>query len=135
MLEDFVEANSVPAEFIKRELSVNVVRCVLLVPVEENNTPVLCIFMAGKRLSLERAEEAAGFKLRAVGEKEAFRITGYEQGFLPPVSIYGVRVLVDRGVLEKRFVNAIVGEALTLRIESTAILEFNEDAVACSVVE
>ena len=135
MLEDFVEANSVPAEFIKKALSVNVVRCVLLVPVEEHKQPVLCIFMAGKSLSLARIEEAAGFKLRAVGEKEAFRITGYEQEFLPPVSIYGVRVFVDPGVLDKRFVNAIVGEGLTLRIESSAIIEFNDDSVSCKITE
>lgn len=135
MLRSFVESNSVPAELINRKLSVNLARCVLLVPVEEAGMRVICIFMADRELSLERVERETGFKFRIAGEREVFNVTGYKEDFLPPVSVYGVKVLVDNTVLDKHFVNFIVGESLTLRIEPAAILEFNDDAVACRIIE
>lgn len=135
MLEDFVEANSVPAQIVHKRLSENLVKCVLLVPREKRELPLLVVFPAGSRISLEKAmEKAECSELRPAGEKETLKITGYEHNFLPPISIYGVRVLVEESILNKSFVNVIVGEEKTLRIDPRAIIEFNEEAIVCKLV-
>ena len=136
MLEDFIEANSTKAEILRKRLLLNQAKCFLLVSRKEGGLSVLAVVPAGKRVSLEKAEKASGIPgLRPAGESETQRITGYEQGFLPPVSIYGVKVLVEKSLLEKKYVCVLVGDDVTLRIESRAIIEFNEGSKECGILE
>jgi len=136
MLEDFIEANSTKAEILRKRLLLNQAKCFLLVSRKEGEMPVLAVVPAGTRVSLEKAEKESGVpKLMPADESETQRITGYEYGFLPPVSIYGVKVLVEKSLLEKEYACVLVGEDVTLRIESEAILELNEDSKKCGILE
>lgn len=136
MFEEFIEANKVPAEIVHKRLSGNLVKCVLLVPGKKTEMPVLAVFPAGKRISTEKAAKGANCsELRQAREEETIKIAGYESGFIPPVSVYGVRVLLDDSILERQFVNVIIGKEKTLKIKPSAIIEFNEEAIACSIVE
>ncbi|MEM0360771.1 MAG: YbaK/EbsC family protein [Candidatus Diapherotrites archaeon] len=136
MLEDFIEVNSVNAEIVPGRFSENSARCVLLLSKETGGSPVLAIVPGGKRLSLEKAARAAGSgELREASEKEDFEVTGYKHGFLPPISIYGVKVLVEKALLKKPVLNFLVKEECTLRIAPQTIMEFNEDVLECSLLE
>lgn len=136
MLEDFIEANKVEARLIPGKFSENLARCVLLMPRKDGALPVLAVVPSATRLSLEKAAEAAGSgELREADEKEDFKVTGYRHGYLPPISIYGVKVLVEKSLLTKTFLNFMIKEEYTLRIAPGIIIEFNEDAAECDLLE
>ena len=53
------------------------------------------------------------------------KITGYEIGSVPPISIYGTKTLVDKKVMEKETVFAGGGDKNSvLKISPKEILEF-----------
>ncbi len=136
MLPDFLEANCPEAELIRKRVSVNAAKCLLFVPAEEGKWPVLAVFPAGKRVFPEKISGALGLgELRQPGERETYGITGYEKGFLPPVSIYGVKVLVEKSLLGKSFLHFPAGEELTLKISPEKILELNVEAETAEFLE
>ncbi|MCX6801955.1 MAG: hypothetical protein NT067_02470 [Candidatus Diapherotrites archaeon] len=136
MLEDFIEVNKVEARLIPGKFSENLSRCVLLMPRADGRLPVLAVVPAGTRISLEEAARAAGSGvLREADEKEDFKVTGYWHGYLPPISIYGVKVLVEKSLLKKTFLNFMIKEEYTLMIAPNVILEFNEDSAECDLLE
>ncbi|MFH1234460.1 MAG: YbaK/EbsC family protein [Candidatus Diapherotrites archaeon] len=136
MLEDFIEANKIDAKRVPGKFSENLARCVLLMPRAEGRLPVLAVVPSATRLSLEKAAKASGSgELGESDEKEDFKVTGYWHSFLPPISIYGVKVLVEKSLLKKPFLNFLIKEELTLRIAPNIILEFNEDSAECDLLE
>ena len=134
MLEDFVEGNSIPAEFIPKRISVNAAKCLLLMPKSPAEKPVLAVFPAGTRVSVEKAETETGLTLKPAVEKETFNVTGYEAEYLPPLSVYGVIVLVEDSLMEKNALHFLVGEEKTLRVSPTEIIDFNEESKPCRII-
>ncbi len=136
MLNDFIEANNIPAVIEPKRITVNLAECVLLMPLDEKEMPVMAIVPVEKKLGLQKAGKAAkSGELRFAGGLETVKITGYKPGFVPPVSVYGVIVLLERSLAEKRAVGFRVTDEKTLRIDPRIILSENEGAKASDLVE
>lgn len=139
MLDDFIEANGLTAEIIRFEKEVkttkgaaaaikaelsDIVKSILLFDVEKNSA-VLAVLPGDCRVDLEKVIKLTGFSsLKLATPEQAVEVTGYEAGSVPPVSIYGVKTLVDRKVLEKEVVYAGGGDDFSvLKISPKEIVE------------
>jgi prolyl-tRNA editing enzyme YbaK/EbsC (Cys-tRNA(Pro) deacylase) len=138
MLEDFIEVNKLSAEIIERRvLSPAGAKSRLFVYTKDSSKwPHLFIFPARKKLDMEKVARVMGsHDIREPDEKETLRITGYQAGYLPFVSIYGVVVVLDKSLLKHDYIYTFVGEERTLKIKPDDVIEFNERAIIADVVE
>lgn len=137
MLEEFIEAGELKAKILKKRVPFKLARCVVFLPADKTKKPVLAIVPAGKRISLEKLVKEAGYKkLREATEKEAFNITGYKKDFIPPISIYGVRVLIEESLMKRDFLHILIGEEATLKISPEEIISSSEGPVeVCKLLE
>ena len=136
MLEDFIQANDVKGQII--EFKEEVARCSQVAEIEEytpvaksilfayneGNAFVLAIVEGKKKINQSKLAAAIGAKhCRLASPDEVLRVTGYEVGGVPPISIYGVPTIVDPGVLEHEWVLAGGGSKFALlKIRSEEIL-------------
>lgn len=151
MLEDFILANKLSAKFVEsqEELSTptrqakmcgvpieDAARTVLLINPESMES-VLAIFLASDVLNVEKVEKASSIEnLRLADRDEALDMTGYEKDFLPPISIYGVKTIIDKKVSAKKNISCPGGDAFhALSISPTEIIEQSEDAKISSITE
>ena len=124
MIAEFIRANGLAAELIQlprpeetllrafstKNVSLNnAARCTLYIT--EDSLPAIVVSPARARLDEEKITLLLGAKLamKAVPH-EVEEITGYPEEFLPPIAIYGVRVLVDLAFKEKEFIYCAAGD-------------------------
>ena len=90
--------------------------------------PVLVIVDGESRVDINKLAKIFG-KIRLATPEEVRRITGFEVGSVPPVGI-NVRTLVDRRVLENRFVVGGGGRTDMLsRLDPRKIVEYQNAEV------
>jgi len=136
MLSEFIEANNIPAVIEPKRITINLAECVLLLPLDNTKTPVMAIVPFEKEFSLKKAAKAAGLgELTIAGEKDTVKLTGYEPGFIPPISVYGVKILLDKSLSEKLAIGFKVTDEKTLRIDPRAIISENEKAKVSDLIE
>jgi len=148
MLEDFIEINSLDAEIIsfptdapasapqvrKRFPSGSIAETKLFSSPE--NDLFLIITLAGKKPSEEKVMSETGqTELLEMNEDECFRLTGYKKGFLPPVSIFGVNVIIDSSLENKKYLFFRIKERAYLRITLEEILAHNENVSFAKITE
>ncbi|MEW6295034.1 MAG: YbaK/EbsC family protein [Candidatus Diapherotrites archaeon] len=141
MLEDFIEVNDLKARIIPLKKAVSTVReaeAALGVKASEiiksllffdsGEEPLIAIVAGNKRVDTKKLCGAAKTQsVRLAEPKEVREVTGYEAGELPPVSVYGVRVFLDKELEEKELVYGGGGKKdCLLSIPVKEIIEFNE---------
>jgi len=141
MLEDFIEVNGLKAKIIPLKRAVSTVReaeAALGVKASEiiksllffdsENEPLIAIVAGNKKVDTKKLCEAAKTQgVRLAEPKEILEVTGYEVGALPPVSVYGVRIFLDKELKEKELVYGGGGKKdCLLSIPIKEIIEFNE---------
>ncbi len=142
MLEDFIEANKLEAKLIKLKQKTKTLKEALSIlnisPKKSIKTVLffgegeenfLVIVLRTQKISEKKLlKELKQKKIRRAEKEEVESITGYEEEFLPPVSVYGMRVVVDKKVLEHRTVYGAGGkEGVVLKISPKEIIECNEE--------
>lgn len=142
MLEDFIKTNKLSAKVfpLTKDVSTSykaaaalglgidaIVKSILLMTSEQE--PVLVILLGKDKIDFQKVKKIIGAKDVLLAEpEEVLEITGYEVGGVPPISIYGIRTLVDKGVAEKEEVVCGGGTPEKLmKIKVHEILEFGED--------
>ncbi len=150
MLDEFIEANGLKAEIIKCKhevITASDVSDLLKIPLEQviktilfidsNNEPVLAILLGNDRVSREKlCRTLKTDSLRTAEPNEVFEITGYEVGGVPPISVYGVKTVMDKKVKEKEFVVGGGGDIMhLLRISPKEIEENAEGILIVDIAE
>ncbi len=135
MLEDFIQANKLNARILHRQVSgANSAKCTLFVSREKRSVPVLAVFLSRHSPDLKKMEKESGLKgLREADNRETEGITGYSKEFLPPVSVYGIRVLLDESASSAETFFFPVGDKKTLAISPEEIMECNEEAISAPI--
>ncbi len=138
MLSDFILANKLNAKIIDCKQPVHTVRQACeemncapekiiksILFADENKNCVLAIVLGNDRVSEKKLCTAAGVKsLKIASEKEVFENTGYEIGGVPPISIFGVRTIIDKKVMLKETVTGGGGDNIhLLQISTKELLE------------
>jgi len=131
MLEDFIQANFLGAKILPYVATGSRVKC-RLYSCEKGD--ILVVFMASDSISKEKLCSALGVPaVKPLSPKLAEEASGYSFEFMPPISIYGVRLVMDKKVLSSEKVKCIVSEAETLVIPPKEILESNEESETAEI--
>jgi prolyl-tRNA editing enzyme YbaK/EbsC (Cys-tRNA(Pro) deacylase) len=126
VIEDFIESNSLNAKILPYAAKGSLVKCRLF---KSGSLEILAVFPAKDSISMEKVKRALKLvSLMQVDKFDVEEMTGYKADFLPPISIYGVTVLLDKKLAEKERVRCLVSEERTLEISPKEILEANEEA-------
>ena len=104
------------------------VKSILLIDYPAKN-PVLVILLGPDKIDFEKVKNILGVKdVRMATSEEVIEITGYEVGGVPPISIYGVTVILDKSASKKVEVISGGGDPMHLmRIKIQDIIEQNDD--------
>jgi len=131
MLEDFIESNNLKARVLPYAAKGKLIKCKLF---SYNDSFALVIFFSSDRLSEQKISVALNTdRVKPVEGFSVEEITGYMAEFLPPISVYGVTVLIDKKLFGAETVKCIVGEEKTLAIRPKEIQEANEESIVADV--
>ena len=143
MLDEFIEANGLKAEIISCRSEVKTAQAVcdlLKIPldlviktilfIDSKKEPVLAILLGNDKVSEEKlCRICKADSVRIAEPDEVSGITGYEAGGVPPVSIYGVRTVMDKKVQGKEFVVGGGGDEWHLLKISPKEIEENVEGI------
>jgi len=83
-------------------------------------------------IDMEKLGKALGtspMRLREAEQSDCLDVTGYKKDFLPPVSIYGITIIIDKKLEKFKKLFFPLENDCTLEISLDEILGFNEDVV------
>jgi len=140
MLQDFIKANRLTAQIFETQGVVKsaakaaqelddseaVAKSILLM--DSNNEPLLVVLLGKDKIDFKKIKQILGVKdIRLAEPEEVLESTGYPVGGVPPISVYGVKTLVDKAVVEKEEVVCGGGTPNHLmRIKVQEIIDFGE---------
>jgi len=131
MLEDFIQSNNLEAKILPYAAKGKLVQCRLF---SSEKGDVLAVFLSFDKLSEEKLASAVGAKeVELVPFVAVEDITGYLPEFLPPISVYGVKVVLDKKLKDWEKLRCLVGEEKTLEISMKELLESNEDFLEAEI--
>lgn len=150
MLEDFIEANKLHAKILDCKEQVHTAKqaaTLMKVPMDQilksllfldgNEEAFLALVPGDKQASFPKLKELFSVsKLRLATPLEVQAITGYEIGGLPPVSVYGVKTVMDSSFEKHKFVLAGGGDDRhLLHIEIKELKENVPELLVKDIVE
>ncbi|MEM4662522.1 MAG: YbaK/EbsC family protein [Candidatus Diapherotrites archaeon] len=135
MLEDFIEVNKLKATIIEKAIfNSSSAKCVLLLREPTALKPFLVVHLKNTEISMEKVKNILPIaETKEANAKETYYITGYQKGYLPAISIYGVIVLLDIRAAKKKKLYILVGENRTLEISPAEIKKANEECIVCDI--
>ena len=107
MLEEFIENNELNAEIISSPTELPVVAAIKQKKFNPKNIAkvnlfrskskeeILVITSFGKEIDIKDIEIVVNEKLLELNEEETIELTGEKKGCVPPISVYGVKVIID----------------------------------------
>jgi len=135
MLDDFIEINGLNARIVNKVATgKNSAKCELLLRESAADLPLLLIYLCKDSVDMKKVGKRFPDKLREPSAKDALYITGYKKEFMPPISIYGVIVLLDKRAAEEETLCFPVDEEKTLVISPDEIKEANENYMIDDIV-
>jgi len=133
MLEDFIKSNELNAKILPIPVKAPTIKCQLF---RFDDANVLVIHFASKELDLKKLAKAVGAKkAKPIALEEAEDITGYDFEFIPPVSIYGVKVVVDSKLFVAEKVKCPISAEQVLEITPKEIVESNDEAIETDITQ
>ncbi|MCR4335510.1 MAG: YbaK/EbsC family protein [archaeon] len=96
-----------------------------IVLIDSNEEPLLVVLLGKDKVDFQKIKEILKVKdVRLAEPEEVLRITGYEVGGVPPISIYGIKTFIDESVVEKEVIFCGGGDVNHLmKIKPEEILE------------
>lgn len=131
MLEDFIQSNSLKAKVVNYLAKGSIIKCRLF---HSDKGDLMAVAWEKGKISEEKLAKAAGASwVKRIPFDNVEEMTGYIPLFLPPISVYGVRVVLDSKLSKQETLNCPVSEDKTLKISAKEILEANEEALEADV--
>jgi prolyl-tRNA editing enzyme YbaK/EbsC (Cys-tRNA(Pro) deacylase) len=137
-LQAFLDAEKVKAKIVRFETPVKTVKeaaqkvnqstkgIVKTIVYLADEEPILVILLGSQQIDEEKLKQATGsISVRLASSEEVEEATGYSPGGVPPISIYGVRTLIQKEVEQQGVVYTGGGDEYSLlQIDASLILEF-----------
>jgi prolyl-tRNA editing enzyme YbaK/EbsC (Cys-tRNA(Pro) deacylase) len=140
MLEDFIEFNELKAEIITFSTNTptnNLIASNALPPKStikvqifnsKKNEPLIAITPFHSELNIKIIKLIMGEEeILEMNDKEAIETIGYGKECVPPISIYGIKIIIDKSLENKRVLYSRVGEKSFLKVPLSEILKINDD--------
>jgi len=139
MLEEFIEANKLKAEIIsfptetpvavvmkqKKFNPKNIVQINMFASISKDE--ILTITPFGKQPLIDILEKISGEELLELNEDECLGRAGYSKAFIPPISIYGVKIFIDSTLEDREYLIVPLSTKKYLKISLEEVLAFNEE--------
>ena len=148
MLIDFLEKNELDAELITFQTDTNTEEALRELSIPRYNAVkvdyyldgegggVLLIYSFGLHPDIPKVKTHFHFKdLINPTDEQLFNATGHERGFIPPVSIYGVKIILDKSLESKNFLLCRVARNQFLKISPQELVEINDDYSSANIVK
>ena len=131
MLDDFLKSNEFSAEITSHSQKDSLVKCTLFF---SRNNAVVSITYFRDTPSSEKLEKVSGFQnLKLADNEKTEQITGYKKEVLPPISVYGVKIIIDEKLMNKEFLFFETADGNFLKIKPSEIIELNEDSEVAEI--
>jgi len=131
MLEDFIKANSLSAKILPYAAKGALARCRLF---SSEKGDILAVYLASERPFFEKIAKALGSEeARPLGPEDSEKISGYDFEYMPPISIYGVKLVLDKKLASAEKLRFLVSETQTLEISPKEILESNDESTTAEI--
>ncbi|MEM4257407.1 MAG: YbaK/EbsC family protein [Candidatus Diapherotrites archaeon] len=102
MLEEFIEVNKLKAKIFpsdERNQNLPLVKSIVLV--DSNEEPLLVILLSEDKIDFGKIKKVLKVKdVKLADPKQVFEMTGYKVGGVPPISIYGIKTIIDKKVVK-----------------------------------
>lgn len=132
MLDGFIQSYGLKAKILNSAVRSNLIKCDFF---SCSDSFFIAVRLASDKIDREKLKKASNCdsikQLHGIG---IFEVTGFEEAFLPPISVYGVKVLVDENVMQKRSVHCLLKGEKTLEISPEEIISANEEAETAELV-
>ena len=139
MLEEFIGNNDLCAEIISSPTELPVVAAIKQrkfnpktiaktnLFISSKKDEILIITSFGKELLIENVEKIIGEKLLEINEEESIELTGYKRKYIPPISVYGAKVIIDSDLENLKYLVFQISIKKYIKIPLEEILSYNED--------
>lgn len=133
MLEDFVRVNSLKARVLHfHKSNEHSAVCELYFP--KTGPPFLVVKLLHAKINPEKLQKVITEGYLVATEEKCSSITGYSLKYLPPISVYGVILLLDKEAAQHDLLFFATAEEQTLEIAPSEILESNEDSKIVDII-
>ncbi len=140
MIEDFIEVNKLKSQIVNFPTETSVESLVSKSIFPKNLIIKTQLFVTKDNITyltiVPFYEEVNFSKLKLIinddefleaNDKECFDITGYYKNFLPPISIYGINLLIDNSLKDKKTLICRINEKQFLKAQMSEIIENNDE--------
>jgi hypothetical protein len=142
MLEDFIEFNNLKSKIIDyptiismdRLIAMNKIAPTAAVKIQLFNTPknnpFLTIIPFQSELNLSKLKKLVDSdEIIELDSRECVQITGYKKDFLPPISIYGIKIIIDSSLENKKSIFAKIEDKKLVEALMEEVTETNDDLI------
>jgi prolyl-tRNA editing enzyme YbaK/EbsC (Cys-tRNA(Pro) deacylase) len=140
MLSEFIERNDLKSELIDFSSTISTDRLIskgrfpsnLVVKIQlfntEKNNPFIIIAPFHSELDFEKIKKiSSDEEIIEMDHTETAEMTGYKKEKIPPISIYGIKIIIDSSLENKNHLFCRVGEKKFLKVILEEIIEFNDE--------
>ncbi len=140
MLEDFIEFNKLKSKIhlFTSNMSTDMAIASQKLPPKrtvkiqlfntKSNNPVITIIPYHSELNISMLEKIMGEEeIIEIDSTECLEITGYKKDFLPPISIYGIKTIIDSSLESAKSIFARIGAKKFLEAYMNEVLDTNSD--------
>jgi prolyl-tRNA editing enzyme YbaK/EbsC (Cys-tRNA(Pro) deacylase) len=139
MLEDFIEYNKSNSKIFTFPAILSMDKAIMTKKVppskavklqifnNQKNEPIIAVSPFHSELDIQKLSNLLGEELIELNNDEAIEITGYKKNFLPLISIFGIKFILDSSLERKDKLYCRVSEKNFLESPMEEILEYNED--------
>ena len=139
MVKEFIEHNNLIAEVVSYPTEMPALTLIknkkfnpksiveLNLFLSKKNDLIITIAPFGKKTEESVVEDIFGEELIEANESECFEFTGYKKNFLPAVSIFGAKIIIDSSLEKQNFLMMPLSTKSFLKIPLEEIITYNED--------
>ena len=91
------------------------------------NNPFIVIAQFQSTLDSKKLMSIVGEEILESNEEECIDITGHEKEFLPPISIYEIKIIIDKSLEKKNYLFFRIDKKKFLKVSMKAIVETNTE--------
>ncbi len=149
MLEDFLEVNKIKAEIISfptptstnSALSSKKIPYTSTVKIKLFNSekePFLVISPFHSETDFKKLKKIMGiskYDILEANDEESISITGYKKDYIPPISIFGLKMIIDSSIETKDFLCCKIGQKKFIKIGLDSIKEYNEEIIFENIIK
>lgn len=148
MLEDFIVTNRLKSQLINfpTDITINLIAQKNIFPkkylvklkafITKENDLFITIIPFNLEIDFEKLKNIIlEEEFLELNEDECFDITGYKKNYLPPISIYGAKIIIDTSLKNNELLISKTDEKQLFKAQMNEVLEYNDEVEFVDLVK